>query len=106
MSQRRFRVHDGVEDDLAEAVAYLLQESPAEAERLIEKFVDRMRFIARWPLVGPTIYVRYRHYVLKPFRYMIIHGVTETEIRVHRLTHAMRDPVTVQAEVEGRTFDA
>lgn len=105
MSQRRFRVHDGVEDDLADAVAYLLKESPADVDRLVEKFVDRMHFVSRWPLIGPTIYVRYRHHIVKPFRYMIIYSVTEAEIRVHRFVHAMRDPKTIQVEVEGRTFD-
>jgi hypothetical protein len=50
------------------------------------------------------VFVRYRHFVLTPFQLMIIYRMTDQEIQVLRLTHAMREPEAIQAELEGRAF--
>jgi plasmid stabilization system protein ParE len=102
VSDRFFRVHPQVEEDLAEAVEYLLSEAPNQADRLIERTRNRLRFIAQFPLAGPAIYVKYRHVVVTPFKYMVVYRVTDTEVQVLRLTHAMRDPASIEAEVRRR----
>jgi len=55
VSQRSLRLHERLEDDLAELVAYFRAEAPTEIDRLLATLVDRLRFIARYPNAGAGI---------------------------------------------------
>jgi plasmid stabilization system protein ParE len=55
--------------------------------------------------VGAPLYDRYRRFVLTPFKYLVVYEVTDGSVGVLRVTHGIRDPETIQGELEGRRFD-
>jgi toxin ParE1/3/4 len=79
--------------DLAEILDYIAARSPQGARRVQRRLQALIELLPAHPHIGahtndPTI----RRLVTRPYPYLVFYEATETEIIIHAIRHAARDP--------------
>ena len=80
--------------DLSLILDYVAEHSPQGANRVQARIQSVIELVARHPHIGvrtedPAI----RRLTTLPYPYLVFYEVTETEIIVHAVRHAARDPL-------------
>jgi len=81
-----------VEADIAAAAAWYREQSPTTADRFVGAVRKSLLLIAQNPFQYQLAFGRYRRAVARPFPYVLVFGITETEIVVVACTHGRRHP--------------
>lgn len=78
--------------DVAEAVAYVRQDSPRAAARLSKRIQEQVRELRRWPFMGRKGDVEgTRELVISRTRYKAIYLLHEDHIEITRVVHGARE---------------
>ena len=81
--------------DLAEILDYVAEHSPRGAKRIQARIGRIIELLEHQPRIGvrtedPTI----RRLTTLPYPYLVFYEITDTEIIIHAVRHAARDPST------------
>jgi len=93
------RLLRAAEQDLTEAVMYVMAESPASARALAERIEKQLALLSGQPLMGKTpgdaklAGMGYRYIVVK--NYLVFYTVEENDVLVHRIIHGARDYLNI-----------
>jgi len=91
---RPVRILRRAQTDLQEIRDYVQRDRPRAAERLINKLLDRIDGLAKWPergVVPKDEYLRARGFrVLIEGEYLIFYKVLQRQVRVYRILHGRR----------------
>lgn len=83
------------EDDIAEIVAFIAEDSPAAAIKLADKIETRLARLADFPSLGripaeeELSGLGYRYLVVD--NYLVFYTVTAKTVLIHRVLHGARD---------------
>jgi toxin ParE1/3/4 len=102
VSTRRLIFHPGVEEDLADVVAYYGEIDPSLAGRLRLRFLEQVERVELYPESGAILFDSYRRVVLQRFPYMVVYLVGEERIDVLAVLNVRRDPTRIEDAVTGR----
>lgn len=99
------RILSGASADLDDALAYIAQDNPDAAHKLLDKLMAAMRGLSEYPERGSTIRDRvlrkhgFRFLIVES--YMIFYRVAGLEVHVHRVLHGHRRYLSIlRSEVE------
>ena len=85
----KLRYERGALADLDEIFAYIAQDSPAAAERLVARFEEAAARIAETPYMGEaTRKSRFRRFPVG--NYLIVYEVGQDEVVIHYVRHGAR----------------
>jgi len=93
------RLLRAAEQDLTEAVMYVMAESPAAARALAERMEKQLALLSGQPLMGKTpgdaklAGMGYRYIVVK--NYLVFYTVEENDVLVHLIIHGARDYLNI-----------
>lgn len=102
MSARRLIFHPGVEEDLADVVAYYREIDPSLAARFRLRFLDQVERVELYPESGAILFDSYRRVLLQRFPYMVVYLVGDERIDVLAVLNVRRDPARIEDAVAGR----
>ena len=85
----KLRYERGALADLGEIFAYIAQDNPSAAARLVVRIESAAKRIAQSPYIGEaTSRTRFRRWPVG--NYLIVYEVTEDEVIIHYVRHGAR----------------
>jgi len=99
-----FSLHPEAYDDLDEIRAYIAEDSPDAADRVVNEIFDRLRLLPQFPDQG----FRRPHFTSLPLRfipvrdYLIAYAPGKSPLWVVAVIHGRRSPRVVAAILRGR----
>ena len=99
-----FALHPEAYDDIDEIRAYIAEDSPEAADRMVNEIFDRLRQITRFPDQG----FRRSHFVSPSLRfvtvrdYLIAYAPETNPLWVVAVIHGRRSPRVIAAILRGR----
>ena len=99
-----FALHPEAYDDIDEVRAYIAEDSPDAADRMVNEIFDRLRLLAQLPNQG----FRRSHLTSLPLRfitvrdYLIAYAPEKTPLWVVAVIHGRRSPRVIAAILRGR----
>jgi plasmid stabilization system protein ParE len=88
----RIRLEPPASDELAEAAAYLAQDSWQVAESFMNEFTAAAQLLMEFPRVGTPLDDDVRRLLLRKFPYQLIYLVIGDETRIYAVAHLKRRP--------------
>ena len=92
MPAKKFRLHPGARQDLAEGRDWYAEYSLTTAERFLNEIDRALDLIREAPERWPLFRLGMRRYVLSSFPYSIVYRTTPQSIDVYAVAHAKRRP--------------
>jgi plasmid stabilization system protein ParE len=88
----RLRFEPEAAKELAEATAYLADQSARTAEGFLADVAAAKMLLLQFPGVGSPLHRNARRLLLKTFPYQLIYRVVNEDIRVYAVAHLKRKP--------------
>lgn len=103
MTERTFRVHPGVLEDLSDALDYYGEQHHTLPSRLVDAYVEALKRIEKYPLIGREYASGHRRVVVIPFPHLLAYVVDDDSILVAAMLHGSRDPVANLRRLQSRS---
>jgi plasmid stabilization system protein ParE len=88
----RVRFEPEAAEELAEATAYLTDQSARAAEGFLADVAAAAKLLLQFPGAGSPLRGNFRRLLLKTFPYQLIYRVVEEDIRIYAVAHLKRRP--------------
>jgi toxin ParE1/3/4 len=88
----RLELEPEASDELAEATAYISNQSPRAAESFLADMADAKALLLQFPRVGAPVRGNYRRLLLRTFPYQLVYRVEGDDLRIYAVAHLKRKP--------------
>ena len=88
----RVQLEPEASDELAEAAAYLSDQSPRAAESFLADVADTKVLLLQFPRIGTPLRGNFRRLLLRTFPYQLVYRVEGEDVRIYSVAHLKRKP--------------